>query len=202
MTSGKENEGGIVILAAGSSARLGFPKQTLTFHNKSLLQNTIDEAIKTTITNIVVVLGAKDESIRKEINFKRTEIVVNNDWKDGLASSVICGLHYLQHNNPKLQFVIFLVCDQPFLKADIIQSIIEAYTLSEFALVASTYAGISGTPALFDKKFFPEISELKGDVGAMKIIRKNPDQTFAIPFDQGIIDIDTPEDLQKYSAIE
>ncbi|HPN71416.1 MAG TPA: nucleotidyltransferase family protein [Saprospiraceae bacterium] len=190
-------QGGIVILAAGSSSRLGFPKQTFEINEKSLLQNVIEEAQKTSVNEIVVVLGANMETILEKIDLGRTTCVKNTNWQKGLSSSIVCGLNYFSDKIPHLEYVVFLVCDQPFLKASNIQAIIDAYHHKLAQIIASDYKGIQGTPALFDRIFFEEIRQLEGDRGAMSIIKKYPEKVSLIPFDDGIYDVDTADDLER-----
>lgn len=189
--------GGIVILAAGSSSRLGFPKQTFEVNDKSLLQNVIQEAQKTSIREIVVVLGANAETIQQKTNFGETTFVINPNWSSGLSTSIICGLDYLTEKEPNLEYVIFLVCDQPYLKASNIQAIVDEFYLNHESIVASDYEGIQGTPALFESSLFEEIRKLSGGRGAMSIIKKYAEKVALVPFQDGIFDVDTPEDIKQ-----
>ena len=190
-------QGGIVILAAGSSSRLGFPKQNFEVNDKSLLQNVIQEAQKTSVPEIVVVLGANAETIQAKTNFGETNFVINPNWQSGLSSSIICGLDYLLEKEPNLDYVVFLVCDQPYLKASNIQAIVEEFYLNHQPIVASDYEGIQGTPALFTSCFFGEIRKLKGDRGAMSIIKNYTEKVALVPFQDGIFDVDTAADIEK-----
>ena len=86
------NNTAIIILAAGSSSRFGIAKQLLHFNNKTLLQHVIDEAIDSGAEPIIVITGANADEVSKEIKNKKIEIVFNENWKEGMASSIVAGV--------------------------------------------------------------------------------------------------------------
>src|SRR5262245_37158290 len=92
---------GVVILAAGSSSRLGKPKQLLQYNGKSLLQHAIEAAIKSRANSVVEVLGANAEQISKEIDRSGINTIINTEWGEGMASSVRTGLNELLFISPE-----------------------------------------------------------------------------------------------------
>jgi molybdenum cofactor cytidylyltransferase len=104
----------VIILAAGRSARLGSPKQLLSYRGKTLLQHSIDTALESMASQILVVLGSKKDSIKKEIEQTQIFILENSSWESGMASSISCGITNLQIIAPESEAVILMVCDQPF----------------------------------------------------------------------------------------
>lgn len=96
-----------------------------------------------------------------------------------------------------LDAVIFIACDQPYITPELLQELMDAYQDSRKDIVASSYAGTAGIPALFGKPFFDWLLALKGDEGAKKIIMQNPDGVAVVDFPQGNIDIDTQADYQE-----
>lgn len=189
----------IVILAAGKSSRLGQPKQLLPFKGKSLINHCIEIAKKVAI-DVIVVTGAEQKRIENEIKNRGARILFNKDWEEGMASSIRLGLSYLIEQKPDVENVIFMVCDQPYVTPDLLQNLIKVKISSTKNIVASRYAEIAGTPVLFDTSIFPELLELKGDIGARKIIIKNPDRVTTVDFPLGSVDMDTADDYKKLLA--
>ena len=187
----------IIILAAGRSARLGRPKQLLSYQGKNLLQHTIDAAHESQAGPIVVVLGSDMDEIAGRLDPIHLTIVKNPNWESGMASSVACGINTMNNLYPDTEAVILMVCDQPFVNANLLKDLINKQEESGSSIVASSYENIQGTPALFLKKHFDELSALNGDTGARSLIKRYAESIEAIPFDLGSIDIDTIEDYRN-----
>lgn len=188
------NDIGAIILAAGSSSRLGEPKQLLKYEGKSLLQKTIDAANDAGTNPVVVVLGANADQISKEVNKSKVHVVTNSEWEEGMASSIGIGLNEVLFNSPSTQAVILMVCDQPYISSELINDLIISYKQTRKPIVTCSYGEAIGPPALFHRSLFDELMQLKGDVGAKKIIRKHNEAVATILFSKGNIDIDTAED--------
>jgi molybdenum cofactor cytidylyltransferase len=192
----------IIILAAGTSSRLGSPKQLLSYKGKNLLRHTVDEALETGCASVFVVLGANSELLRKELKDKPVSIVENTAWQEGMASSIRCGLETITNTILRPDSIIFMVCDQPYVSSSLLLNLVEKRNKTGMPIVASSYEDKSGsyqmgTPALFHRSFFPALMELKGDRGARKLIADNPDKAATVSFPEGITDIDTKEDYEK-----
>jgi molybdenum cofactor cytidylyltransferase len=187
----------IIILAAGRSARLGSPKQLLSYQGKNLLQHTIDVALDSEIGPVIVVLGSGIEEISNQLDTNSLTITENPNWESGMASSVVCGINTIINLNPDTEAVILMVCDQPFVNAKLLKDLIKKHKESGSSIVASSYENIKGTPALFHKKHFNELFALTGDSGARSLIKRYAELIEVIPFDQGSIDIDTIDDYRN-----
>ena len=186
---------GLIILAAGSSSRLGTPKQNLVFQSATLLQRSIETALKSDCTQVMVVLGANAELIEPTIANHPIQIIHNPNWQEGMASSIRIGISAMQQSTPQLESVILMLCDQPFADVSIVNQLIKASAKKN--LVASSYNGTIGPPALFSKSHFEELLNLQGNEGAKKLLLKYADEVFEVPFPLGVIDIDTLSDYQK-----
>jgi len=191
------NSFGIIILAAGSSSRLGQPKQLLSYQHKTLLDHTIEAARKAAKERVVVILGENYQLIKEHIYSTGVKIVYNPGWQEGISSAIRTGLSAIRKENPELEQVILAVCDQPFLTDLIFEKLITKATTSGKGIVASTYAQTLGTPVLFGKAYFDDLAALKGKEGAKTLLGKYQDDITAIPFENGEIDIDTPDDYRK-----
>jgi molybdenum cofactor cytidylyltransferase len=186
---------GIIILAAGASSRFGGIKQLSLYHEKSFVRHAVLEALQIE-KNTIVVLGANFDLVRSEISGLEAHIVFNNQWVEGMSSSIRCGLNALLHKDPEAEAAIFMVCDQPFVSSDLLQELIAKYSETSKPIVASAYQGSIGTPALFERSFFPVLRVLEGSAGAKKIIMENMSSTVTVPFPMGYMDIDTKEDYE------
>ena len=188
----KESDFGIVLLAAGSSSRLGSPKQLLEWEGYTFIKRAALVAMEVS-DKVVVVTGAQDSAIKTELQGLPLVLVENDGAAEGIASSIRLGLNTLTITFA-VDAVVFMVCDQPYLTPEIIFALFEEAKNSQKGIVASAYGNTLGIPALFRRKYFPELLDLKGDTGAKKLIMQHLADTSSIPFPKGSIDIDTAED--------
>lgn len=190
---------GVIILAAGASRRMGRPKQLLKIGNQTLIERAIELTQGVGLDQTVIVLGANAEKmeavIKKEDHFS---IVLNKDWAKGMGTTLRTGLQFLLETNPKLEAVIIMVCDQPYLTREILQELINTYDKERTEIVTAQYGEVAGVPAIFSKKLFSKLMALKEDEGARKIIKRYKGSIATIDFPKGAIDLDTPEAYQKF----
>jgi molybdenum cofactor cytidylyltransferase len=186
----------IVILAAGASTRLGRPKQLLPWQGKTLLQHAVQCALTIT-TQPVVVTGSNADQLVAGLNQNQVQIVFNPEWQQGIASSIHCGLQALLNRTPTPDQVIFMVCDQPFVTAELLLELINERQNTHKTIVASAYGGTLGIPALFAAEMFPQLLDLDGDTGAKKVIMGHMEDVASVPFPQGDFDIDTVKEYEE-----
>ncbi|MDQ3290758.1 MAG: nucleotidyltransferase family protein [Bacteroidota bacterium] len=194
---------GLVLLAAGASVRLGSPKQNLNFQGQTLLQHAVRVAQQSGSNPIVVVLGAQANLLRSQLNFPDIHIVENSEWEEGMSASIRQGLGTLLELAPQVENVILMLCDQPFVSVELLRELITHKETSSKQIIACSYQDTVGTPALFDKHFFPELMALHGNQGAKKLLFQHSEAVATIPFELGSFDIDTTSDytaLQQYLA--
>ena len=182
-----------IILAAGESSRLGQPKQNLVFNGQTLLQHAVDSALQSACKPVIVVLGANDSTI---ISPRKALVLYNKDWKEGMASSIRTAINEL-NKELSVDKVIIMLCDQPFVNATLLNTLIDKQVQTGKPIVACTYSGTTGAPVLFDRSLFAELLLLQGNEGAKKILITHANQIATIPFEQGSIDIDTPDDYEN-----
>lgn len=185
----------IVILAAGSSSRMGQSKQLLRVRDTTVLSYAITVALHARPAVVTVVLGAHAKQHRESIQPMPVSIVVNEQWETGMGSSLKAGLRHIEAHHPNVTAVLFMVCDQPALTT---QHLLNLIGKAEKPIVASYYAGSPGVPALFKKSLFPSLNALGDDQGAKKMFQLFPDQVSTVDFPKGELDLDTMEDYQNY----
>ena len=193
---------GVIILAAGSSSRLGEPKQLVEFQNKPLLQKVIDACEPMDFGSGVIVLGSNAEEIKEGIDRGTFTFVINEQWREGIASSIRKGVEVTLRKYPNTGHLLFLLSDQPFVNTELVRQLLETHGEGKSEITASSYQGDIGVPAIFSKALFPLLLELSGDEGAKKIMKQNPDKVTSIPFEKGHIDVDTPEDKSELRNFE
>ncbi|HXD79893.1 MAG TPA: nucleotidyltransferase family protein [Puia sp.] len=185
---------GVVILAAGASERLGRPKQLLRYKGKSLIRHSIAAALGSSASSCMVVLGAGyDEIVREVPTGLRVKILDNQNWKEGMSSSIRAAIGA----DPGMEYGIFMVADQPFIESSVLDELIDTQKRTGKPIVVCEYDGSVGTPAMFHRSIFPELLALKGDHGAKKVVLGHPDDCAKVPFPKGKIDIDTEDDYAR-----
>jgi molybdenum cofactor cytidylyltransferase len=191
---------GIILLAAGSSGRLGKPKQLLPYKKSTLLQYLMNEARASNAGTVVVVLGANEEIIQPELKTEGFYITVNKSWREGMASSIRSGIIELQKINPSTDAAILMVCDQPLVTSQLLNELISMHNKKGKPIVSSYYDDITGPPALFHQSMFPELLLLTGDKGAKKVVEIHTGNVATVPFPGGNIDIDTMADYEALTS--
>ncbi len=191
---------GAVILAAGSSSRMGSPKQTLQYRGESLLRRAALAALGAGCGPVIVVTGANAELSRRELEGLDVREVFNPHWKAGMASSVRAGVEGLVSADRGATAAVLLLCDQPHVTAAVIYGLIAAHSATGKPVIASTYGGSFGVPALFGRALFAELARLEGSAGAKQVIKRHAAEAHFLPFPGGEVDVDTPDDFSRLTA--
>jgi len=190
-----------LLLAAGSSSRMGQPKMLLDFNGKTLLQHIIDEVKQLNDVSLLVITGCYHDLLKEILQAQQISFIQNEQWEVGMGTSIQKGIIYLQEHSSDTDNVMILVCDQPYISSGLLQQMIDAKQSTGKGIAACTYHGITGTPVLFDKKYFNQLTMLQGLYGAKKIIQQFTDDITPINFPAGAIDIDTPDDYNKLKGL-
>jgi molybdenum cofactor cytidylyltransferase len=145
---------------------------------------------------VITVLGAFHELIREAVQLSNFTPVINNAWNQGISTSIQAGLAALLDSDPQTPGALVLACDQPRLSAEHLRAMLEVFCAqAEPGIVASTYDGVFGVPAVFPREVFAELRALRGDKGARALLVQPPCPLVALPFPGGEIDIDLPADM-------
>jgi molybdenum cofactor cytidylyltransferase len=185
----------LIILAAGASSRLGEPKQNLLFENQTLLQRAVETGLASACNPIIVVLGANVETI-ESISLVDVKVLYNSEWNEGMASSIRVAVNEIMKNTA-LTDIIIMLCDQPFVTAALIDTMLQKQMETGKSIIACSYNNTIGVPALFNRSLFAELLLLKGHDGAKKILQTHQHDVITVPFEPGSIDIDTKEDYTR-----
>lgn len=186
---------GIIILAAGSSSRMGEPKQLMKFKNKTFLQHIVEESKEANLNPVICVTGYQSDQISEAMTGMNVTIVYNGLWSEGMGTGISAGIQQALQSD--VDSAILAVSDQPYVSSGLFAKMLTLKDKSGKGIVASSYAGTLGTPVLFDKKYFSQLKSLHGHQGAKNIVNMNLSDVCTVKFEKGSIDIDTKEDYEK-----
>ncbi|AZJ34017.1 NTP transferase domain-containing protein [Tenacibaculum singaporense] len=184
----------ILILAAGSASRMGKIKQLLPYKNTTLLEWAIEQAQKSTIKDVFCVLGANKDVIEKQLTTKPIKVIYNPNYKNGLSTSIVEGINLLQKHC--FDNTLIMLADQPHVTSEYLNSLIEASKKNPSNIIASNYQSSVGVPAIFPKKYFNHLLNLKGDKGAKNFLLQHNNNVIKVNSSLNLVDIDTPEDYK------
>ena len=187
-----------LILAAGSSSRLGEPKQLIEFEGESLMERTIRIAHEAGASPIFVVLGSDYERMLEPLqkNPFLPRILINKAWHTGMASSIRLGTAAAERVDA--ESLLVLSCDQPAVTPEHLLKLVE--TSNREHVVASHYLDRRGIPALFPEFAFHALQDLDGDMGARELMQNRA--VLTVSLEGGQFDVDTPEDLIRLRLFE
>ncbi|MBW1732990.1 MAG: nucleotidyltransferase family protein [Deltaproteobacteria bacterium] len=189
-----------IILAAGASTRMGRTKQLLPLGEKTLIERVLMEALGSQLDRVVLVLGHRAVKIRDAVSplchEARLKIVDNRRFREGMSTSIITGLSAVENTH---DHVMILLCDMPFLCRDLIDLLIRRYLESGLLIGAVRGKERPVHPMIFSRDLYPELLDLRGDMGARATLARYRDQLCLVdpegPYDWR--DIDTPEDYAR-----
>jgi Uncharacterized MobA-related protein len=187
----------VILLAAGSSSRLGQPKQLLPWGDKTLIEHQLSVVLSIGMP-VIVVLGAYSEKIWPVIEHYPITVAVNHHWESGMGSSVACGIVKLLQTEPEASGVLITLVDQPLIPANHYNLLLDAFEPGTDQIIASTSAEAwFGVPVIFDRCYFGELKNLQGEKGAKTLIQKYPTRIKTVTCNEIIQDIDTIENYQE-----
>jgi molybdenum cofactor cytidylyltransferase len=192
---------GAVVLAAGPSKRMGSPKQLLEFRGQTLLRRAASAALEAGCRPVIVVTGANAAASRKALRGLDVREAENEQWESGISSSVRVGIEGMVTAEPRVNAVVLMVCDQPFVTREIVAGLVATHRETARAIIASSYGGTYGVPALFSREYFAELTTLKGAAGAKQVIQEHLPKVHLLPFPEGEIDVDTPDDFARLESM-
>lgn len=192
---------GVVILAAGASTRMGKPKQLLLHRGRTLLRYAADTALSSMCHPVVVVIGAHAELVRKEVDDLPVSVAENQEWENGMSSSIRTGLQKLVIARPEIEGGVIMLGDQPLVTAALINQLVDVSRSTGKMIVATAYGKVLGVPVLFSREMFAEITALNANEGARQVIANHPDDVASVCFPEAAVDVDTPQDYELLETV-
>lgn len=183
-----------VLLAAGEGRRFGSQKLLAPLGDRPLLQHAIDAANASSLSPVVVVLGADAEQVAASVRTGRARLVHNPDHATGQASSLRTGLRSLDTSDA----AVVVLGDQPNVTAALLDALVAAQRSSGAPAVVCTQDGRRSPPTLLHRDLWEAVDALRGDTGARDVLTRRTDvAVFDVPDDLARLDdVDTAEDWE------
>jgi len=142
-----------VLLAAGSSTRMGRNKLLLDLGGQTVVRRAVRAAIDAGVDRVVVVLGHEADLVRPQLDGMTCEVVVNPDHAHGVGTSLHAGIRHASGADA----VVVLLADMPFVSADMIRGVVERFRATGARLVLSLYGDVQAPPTLYARALFAEV---------------------------------------------
>jgi molybdenum cofactor cytidylyltransferase len=188
-----------IVLGAGSSRRLGRPKQTLPFGDTTLLGRVVRDVEASSLDRVIVVVGGAEDEARAGLGTasRRAEVVSNSAYASGCASSLLAGLD----TAGDCDAVMLLLGDMPGVDAAVIEAVRADWEANRPWAAVTDYRGQAGHPFVFSADAFATLRGLHGDKAVWKILDGQPDRVRRIAVDRPLpVDVDTWDDYVTVCA--
>lgn len=185
-----------VLLAAGESRRMGYPKPLIKIGEHTFIEHTLATMLEV-LPRVVVVLGAYAERIRAVIpSDSRITVTENPESSRGQLSSLRVGIELLPID---IDAVMVHLTDHPLVRADTFRAVLTPYGRGGEQIVIARYEGRRGHPVIFDRSVFGELLHTRDSDGARAVVNGDPSRvTYVDVTDSGVVlDLDTPEDVVR-----
>jgi molybdenum cofactor cytidylyltransferase len=185
-----------ILLAAGESRRMGFPKPLLRINGRTFLNHVADSML-TVVGRLVIVLGAHRDAVGAALpTDNRITVVENPEYRLGQISSIKCGLRAV---GASADAAIVHLVDHPTVRPVTFSRLVQEYESSCNPIVVVRYDGRGGHPVLFDRSVFAELERAPLEIGARAVLKADPTRVWYVDVeDPGVLlDLDTPDDLLR-----
>jgi molybdenum cofactor cytidylyltransferase len=183
-----------VVLAAGTSSRMGRNKLLLDLGGQTVLRRAVSTALDAGLEPVLVVLGHESDRARGELQGLAAEVVFNPGYAEGIHSSVRTGIGAVP---ARCNAAVVLLADMPLVDARMIRTLVDRYRAGAAPLVVSEYEGVDAPPILYDRGLFPELRALEGEGCGKRVVRAHTAEAVRVRWPaRALTDLDRPEDLE------
>lgn len=184
---------GCLVLAAGSSRRLGQPKQLLPYRGRPLLDAVLDTARSFGADQLVVALGGAGDAVRDLVDLTGFEVADNPEFRTGCSSSIAAAVPAL---HPDTDVLVLLLGDQPGVSVDAVQRLLAGR--GHAPLAVCRYDDGVGHPFAFGRQVLPDLLQLHGDKAVWKLLDQRAVEVVEVAIDGPVpLDVDTWEDYER-----
>lgn len=185
-----------ILLAAGTSSRMGSNKLLSELHGQSVLRGAALRAVAAGLAPLHVVLGHQAEEARTELDDIDCRVVLNREFEHGITTSLIAGLSALA---PDVPAAVVLLADMPLVTAGMIADLVARYRVTGAPLVVSDYDGVHAPPMLYDRSLFAELRSMTGESGCgRQVVKRHRSEAEVLQWPSAALaDIDVPADLAR-----
>ncbi len=186
-----------LVLAAGSSTRLGRPKQLLNYKGKTLIEHTINQLNSINNIDVFVVLGAHKNEILSKLDLGSVRVFINTEWKKGMGESIRFGVQKIQ-KIANYQGLLITLVDLPLVTADHYQNLLSTFINNSKKIAITQYEdSVKGVPIVIDSLFFTDLKNLSEEQGAKSLLKKHKKEIVEVNTTIPYFDVDTEESYQK-----
>jgi molybdenum cofactor cytidylyltransferase len=187
-----------VVLAAGSSTRMGRNKLFFELDGETLLRRVVRRAIAAGLDPVIVVVGHEAEHARAEIAALPCKPVDNPDHALGINRSLRTGI---SHVPERARAAVVMLADMPFVTSRMVAALVARYRESTAPLVISAYGDVNAPPMLYDRALFSELQQMKGEGCGRQVVRRHRNEAISVSWPEAALqDIDVPEDYERIRA--
>ena len=187
-----------ILLAAGTSSRMGRNKMLFELNGESVLRGAARRALAAGLSPLLVVLGHEAEKSRAELDGLPCEIVINPNYEQGINSSLKAGISAVP---AEAQAVVVMLADMPFVTPEMFSGLIDRYRSTEAPLVISDYEGVNAPPMLYDKSLFGELLAMTGEGCGRQVVKRHREEAEVLAWPpSALADLDVPEDYERMKA--
>lgn len=183
-----------IVLAAGTSSRMGRNKLLLPLEGESLLRRAVRRAAAV-LDSVIVVLGHEADRVRPELSGLECVVAVNPDYQSGINLSVRAGLAMVP---AAAGAAVVMLADMPFVTSEMIATMVQRYREGTSPLIISDYDGVHGPPMLYDRSLFEELGAMQGEGCGRQVVRKHRDEAIVVRWPvSALTDLDLPDDYER-----
>jgi molybdenum cofactor cytidylyltransferase len=189
-----------ILLAAGTSSRMGSNKLFFELNGESVLRGAVRRALAGGLSPLMVVLGHQSDRAWKEIEDLPCQWALNPLYEQGINSSLKSGIMAVPR---EAQAAMVLLADMPFVSPEMIAAMIARYRLAEAPLVISDYEGVNAPPMLYDRSLFSELLAMTGEGCGRQVVKRHRGEAEVLSWPAAALaDLDVPEDYAKFLAAQ
>jgi molybdenum cofactor cytidylyltransferase len=182
-----------VVLAAGSSSRLGSNKLLLELGGEPLVRRAARRALEAALSPVVVVLGFEAERVAAAVQGLPVETVVNPRHADGMHGSLQAGI---DHVADRSEAAVVVLADMPLVTPAMLRAVVSRFREGA-PIVTSRYGEVQAPPTLYAREFFPALSSAGPGCGR-RVVREHADLAAAVDWSPDLlIDLDLPDDIAR-----
>lgn len=187
-----------ILLAAGTSSRMGSNKMLFELNGESVLRGAARRALASGLSPLVVVLGHEAERAERELAGLPCQVVINPNYDQGINSSLKTGVAAVP---AEAQAVVVMLADMPFVTPEMLAGLIARYRSSEAPLVISDYEGVNAPPMLYDRSLFGELLAMTGEGCGRQVVKRHRDEAEVLAWPAAALtDLDVPDDYTRMKS--
>ena len=185
-----------MVLAAGTSTRMGRNKLFLELEGKPLVRHVVERAAAAGFDPLIVVLGHEAGLVQRPLEGLTFQPVMNPDYERGVNSSLRAGIRAASETGADAAVVV--LADMPFVTTEMITTLIDKYRSGGAPLVVSDYGGVNAPPILYDRSLFGELAVSEGQGCGKHVVKKHRHEAESVSWPvEALADLDVPEDYDR-----